>query len=29
MRGQEVSEEPFQAGFPELAAQMQKLKQVV
>src|ERR1700674_778981 len=29
MRGQEVSEEPFQARFPELAAQMRKLKQVV
>src|SRR5260370_421474 len=29
MRGQEVSEEPFQARFPELAAQMRKLKQIV
>src|ERR1700724_1137286 len=29
MRGQEVSEEPFQARLPELAAQMRKLKQVV
>src|SRR5260370_13401302 len=29
MRGQEVSEEPFQARFPELAAQMRELEQVV
>ena len=29
MRRQEVGEQPLQAGFPELAAQMRKFKQVV